>query len=301
MKVMEDEFQKIIEQFTKFDEMYEQVRVVDPIKKEALFILNKNRMNLLPVQEVCFDIWGKDEKCKNCISMRSYNEKESFIKIETSSDGIFMITSIPLEVENRRVVIELIKNVTTSMVLDDVKMSEHLEIKKMLDQANAAVMMDELTGVYNKRYILEQLPAEINNSQLENTPLSVIMADIDHFKMTNDTYGHLAGDYILKEFSTILNRNKGPGEGWLARFGGEEFILCLINTDQADAEIIAENMRKAVESNVFYFDKERIQLTSSFGLYTVNGESMTNYDELISCADQKLYQAKKAGRNCVIK
>ncbi|WP_199902987.1 GGDEF domain-containing protein [Trichococcus paludicola] len=293
-------FQTLISQLTTFEKMYEQVRIVDPIKKEVLFVKNKNQEELMPVLEACFGIWGKGTVCKNCISMRAYNENDTFIKIETSLDKIIMVTAIPVKIEDRMVVVELLKNVTKSMILGDRELTESLEIKRLLEQANVAAVTDELTQIYNKRYIIERLPADMVKSHLENQPISVLMADIDHFKKVNDTYGHLAGDHILKEVAGILGKNTRQDVDWIARFGGEEFIVCLTNTDKKIAGVIADRMRKAIEDTVFSYNGEKIKLTSSFGLYTITSEEMIDYETLIHRSDKKLYEAKKSGRNKVV-
>ena len=254
----------------------------------------------MPVLEACFGIWGKGTVCKNCISMRAYNENDTFIKIETSLDKIIMVTAIPVKIEDRMVVVELLKNVTKSMILGDRELTESLEIKRLLEQANVAAVTDELTQIYNKRYIIERLPADMVKSHLENQPISVLMADIDHFKKVNDTYGHLAGDHILKEVAGILGKNTRQDVDWIARFGGEEFIVCLTNTDKKIAGVIADKMRKAIEYTVFSYNGEKIKLTSSFGLYTITSEEMIDYETLIHRSDKKLYEAKKSGRNKVV-
>nr|WP_319214715.1 GGDEF domain-containing protein [uncultured Trichococcus sp.] len=293
-------FQTLISQLITFDKMYEQVRIVDPVNKAVLFVKNKNQEELMPVREACFGIWGKGEVCKNCISMRAYNENDTFIKIETSPDKIIMVTAIPVKIEDEVVIVELLKNVTKSMILGDRELTESMEIKRLLDQANAAAVTDELTKIYNKRYIIERLPVDMVKSHLENQPISLLMADIDHFKKINDTYGHLAGDYILKEVAGILGKKTRQDTDWIARFGGEEFMVCLTNTDKEIAMAIADGMRKAIEDTVFSYNGEKIRLTSSFGLHTLTGEEMIDYETLIHCSDKKLYEAKKTGRNKVI-
>ena len=104
--------------------------------------------------------------------MRAYNENDTFIKIETSLDKIIMVTAIPVKIEDRMVVVELLKNVTKSMILGDRKLTESLEIKRLLEQANVAVVTDQLTQIYNKRYIIERLPVDMVKSHLEHETIS---------------------------------------------------------------------------------------------------------------------------------
>jgi two-component system, cell cycle response regulator len=286
-----------IDKVTVFDKMYEEMRVVDPVNKK---VINYGTTGAADNSEYCFHLWPKQEICKNCISMRAYYENDTIIKIEYTDDKIFMVTAIPLELRENRVVVELLQNVTKSMILDDTKLSDRIELKKLLDKANAAVAADELTEAYNKRYIMEKLPSEIVKAFLENEPLSVVIADLDFFKRINDTYGHLAGDYILKEFAKILQNNIRQEKDWVGRFGGEEFLVCLPNTDKKMALVIAERMRKSLEEEVFRYNDLEIKLTSSFGVCKIQKDEIYNYDLLIECADKNLYKAKHAGRNCVI-
>jgi diguanylate cyclase (GGDEF)-like protein len=280
--------------------MYQLIRVVDPINKKVVFERDKNELELKDAFDNCFDMWCKNEMCNNCISMRAYNENDVCIKIETTDEKIIMATAIPINQEGNKLVVELIKDVTNSMILDDSKLSKSSDLVRLLEMASTAAVTDELTGIYNKRYIQEKLPVELAISKINEEPLSLIMTDIDHFKRINDTYGHLAGDYILKEFCRILKANLREGKDWMARFGGEEFLICLTNTEFKAALVIAERLRKSIEEAVFVYDGESIMLTASFGLCTNNTENDYEIESFVHCVDKNLYQAKDSGRNMVI-
>lgn len=295
-----EELDKLIEKVLNFDHMYQLIRVVDPINKKVVFERDKNELELKDAFDNCFDMWCKNEICNNCISMRAYNENDVCIKIETTDDKIIMATAIPINQEGNKLVVELIKDVTNSMILDDSKMSKSSELVRLLEMASKAAVTDELTGIYNKRYIQEKLPVELAISKINEEPLSLIMTDIDHFKRINDNYGHLAGDYILKEFCRILKANLREGKDWMARFGGEEFLICLTNTEYTQAMVIAERLRKSIEEAVFVYNGKRIMLTASFGLCTNNIENDYEIESFVHCVDKNLYQAKDSGRNMVV-
>jgi diguanylate cyclase (GGDEF)-like protein len=127
--------------------------------------------------------------------------------------------------------------------------------------------------------------------------LSIMMIDIDYFKDVNDTYGHIAGDEVLKEFSSIISNNIRRDLDWVARFGGEEFLVCLPGASTEKAAEIAESIRKAVESHTFIYLDKRINITSSFGVAGM--ESGMHIETLIESADKYLYMAKQEGRNKV--
>lgn len=300
MQKSRSRFQEHLSQLTNVDEMYEQIRVVDPIQKKVLFVKGGAQSALTPAEHTCFDLWGKGEACKNCISMRVYNEQETFIKLDTSEDKIMMVTAIPIQMEEGTLVVELIKNVTNSMILDDVSLLDGVKIKKLLEEANVAAVTDELTQLHNRRYLSERLPVEVAKAQSEESPLSLLMVDIDHFKKVNDTYGHLAGDYVLKEFASILNEHVSNEVGWMARFGGEEFVVCLGATPKEEARALANRIREAVETRIFSFEGHPISITSSFGLSALEKERVVDHIALVSEADQKLYLAKRSGRNCIV-
>jgi two-component system cell cycle response regulator len=176
------------------------------------------------------------------------------------------------------------------LVGSDVEASYHEEIYRM-------TIIDGLTGVFNKRYFLEALGRELARAQRYNRPLSILMFDIDHFKRVNDSYGHLAGDYVLQSLARVIS-TRARREEIFARYGGEEFVILLPETQKDGAMELAEQLRKRVASHTFVFEAEEIPVTVSIGVAMVQDESIPE-NELIRRADEKLYLAKSEGRNCV--
>lgn len=157
-------------------------------------------------------------------------------------------------------------------------------------------IVDGLTGVNNKRYLMETLEREIPRARRHLRPLSLIMFDIDHFKKINDTFGHLAGDYVLKELAQLVKSRIRPDDV-LGRYGGEEFALALPETDAQGAFAIAEELRRMIEGHRFVFEQENIQVTVSMGVALLaDGWDVTLF---IKQADERLYAAKREGRNTV--
>lgn len=280
--------------------MYQLIRVIDPINKTVIYERDKEELELNEKFETCYNLWNKNKVCNNCISMRAYNENDVCIKIETTDDKIIMATAIPIKVDDGTLVVELIKDVTRSMILDETKLSKSSDIVKLLEMASLAAVTDELTNTYNKRYIQEKLPVELVISKLNKDSLTLIMTDIDHFKKINDTYGHLAGDEVLREFCRILKNNLREDKDWMARFGGEEFLICLTQTDHQTALKVAERLRESIEKASFMYNGEVIKITASFGLCTNSIENNYDIEKFVQCVDKKLYQAKEEGRNTVI-
>ena len=155
---------------------------------------------------------------------------------------------------------------------------------------------DDLTGLWNHRIIIDRLRQEVDRSRRERTPLSVILVDLDHFKSVNDTYGHPAGDLVLREIGAIFQRAVRSYD-WVGRYGGEEFLLILPGSGFAGARIRAEQLRMAVQWAHIHDGIRAIPITASFG---VACGFPHDYEALIQAADSALYRAKDNGRNCVI-
>ncbi len=169
------------------------------------------------------------------------------------------------------------------------------EYHKML--RNMAVK-DGLTRIYNKRYFNETLEKECEYNRRNQVGLALILFDIDHFKQINDTWGHPAGDYILKNLASLID-NEARGYDVFARYGGEEFAFLLRGSNLEAAVAFAERVRQEIEEHVFTYDDLDLKITSSFGVTFWDGNESIDESELIDRADRHLYEAKEGGRNRV--
>jgi two-component system cell cycle response regulator len=160
---------------------------------------------------------------------------------------------------------------------------------------------DQLTGLHNRRYMARHLDSLISNAQKSNKPLAFLIMDIDHFKSVNDTHGHDIGDIVLKEFALRLRRNV-RGIDLACRYGGEEFVVVMPDTDVDFAYTIAERLRQGVETTPFEISRMpgSLKVTISIGIAASLGGD-DNAEKLLHRADQALYRAKREGRNRVIK
>ncbi len=160
-------------------------------------------------------------------------------------------------------------------------------------------ILDGLTQIHNTRYLDEFLAREVVRSQRHNRPLSVLALDIDKFKTINDSLGHLCGDFVLRELAGVI-RGLVRQEDLFARCGGEEFVLVLVETTKEGAILVAERLREAVAAHQFRFETAPISLTISIGVSSTVGDATVTPTDLRHEADQKLYEAKRTGRNRVV-
>jgi diguanylate cyclase (GGDEF)-like protein len=172
----------------------------------------------------------------------------------------------------------------------DAEAKYHEEIYRM-------TIVDGLTQIHNKRYLFEALEKELIRARRYERELSLIIFDIDFFKRINDQYGHLAGDHVLRELARVVQERIRRDEVF-ARYGGEEFVIVLPETGIGGARALAEDLRERVASHAFVFQAERIPVTISIGCAQLSKDDRAA-TELIQRADEKLYEAKRAGRNRV--
>jgi two-component system cell cycle response regulator len=173
-------------------------------------------------------------------------------------------------------------------------------INRLLEANNQLEVLaatDVLTGLINRRKMFDICEQEIIRFHRNKNPFCVMMSDIDHFKIINDQYGHAAGDYILVEYSKIHKKNSRRLDR-IARWGGEEFLTLLPETDLEGGGILAEKLRQKIESHPYFYNDAKIKVTASFGI--AEFDELSEIDQCIQVADSRLYQAKNSGRNKVV-
>jgi len=184
-----------------------------------------------------------------------------------------------------------------SMIADLAGIS--LQNCEFLGTAKEEAITDALTGLYNRRYFFEKAREAAHKAIKYNSPISIFIFDIDHFKKYNDMHGHPEGDYLLKELSRILKENSREGDV-TARYGGEEFIVLMPNTDKDGAVLYGEKIRKIIENYPFQHREKQplgyISVSGGIASFPLDGNSI---ESVIRCADEALYESKRSGRNMV--
>jgi diguanylate cyclase (GGDEF)-like protein len=174
------------------------------------------------------------------------------------------------------------------------KLEEHFQ-RELYDSA----LRDGLTKAFNRRHFMERIEGEITFALRHTTDLALLMLDVDHFKKTNDTYGHVAGDHVLIVMSKAI-RDTIRNEDIFARYGGEEFVILCRGTNEHQGIRFARRIHHIVRSTQFTFQNKRIPVTISVGVATLGQGGIDSPTALIQAADSRLYEAKRAGRDCVV-
>jgi two-component system, cell cycle response regulator len=172
----------------------------------------------------------------------------------------------------------------------------HRQVQAKNKLLEELALTDALTGLPNRRAVEHWVARELSGAARHGFPLWVVMADLDHFKSVNDSYGHDAGDLVLKQFATTLKANTRTSN-ICGRIGGEEFVLVLGHSDREGVETAIERVREQLEKQRFEIGTRTLSVTASFGIVGFRGRKAPDFSQLLRDADAALYAAKRAGRN----
>jgi diguanylate cyclase (GGDEF)-like protein len=179
------------------------------------------------------------------------------------------------------------------------KFTYHDNLDEMFQrQMYESALRDGLTKAFNKKYFTDRLESEFTFATRHASPLALVLFDIDHFKKVNDTHGHQAGDHVLFEISSLLS-SALRAEDVFARYGGEEFAVICRGSDESQAQVVGERMRKAVEGHRFVYEGTLIPVTISVGIAVLPNAAVKDANDIVGFADQALYKSKNGGRNRV--
>ena len=197
---------------------------------------------------------------------------------------------------------EIQKNIEDIILNFDIPEGNKMDVIKkinfMYSKTRHMSVTDALTGLYNRRHFEDNLEREFLRAVRYDNHLSFAMIDIDYFKQVNDTYGHSAGDYVLKEVAYLISQTFRKTD-MVFRYGGEEFAVIITETPLSKAVVPLERLRKTVEENNFTYNGQKIDITISIGASEVNEQTNTVH-QLFELADKALYKAKENGRNRVV-
>jgi diguanylate cyclase (GGDEF)-like protein len=173
------------------------------------------------------------------------------------------------------------------------------DLQQANDQLFELSQRDDLTGLYNMRSMYERIDHEIKRTRRNHNHVSCVMMDMDYFKTVNDGHDHLFGSHVLREVGKLLQKNIREVD-FAARYGGDEFLLVLTETDEEGVKLFTERFRQLIQAHTFIEGKDQMQLTVSIGYAMSSNKADTSARDLVRIADHALYEAKEAGRNCVV-
>ncbi|WP_425408741.1 PleD family two-component system response regulator [Hyphococcus sp.] len=239
-----------------------------------------------------------------CSSIRSFEETRltPLLAVVRHGDTRKLVRALDIGV-NDYVTRPVDKNELSARIMTQLRRKRYVDqLRSSFEVSLEMAVTDQLTGLYNRRYLASHLSAMFDRSFWTGRPLAIMVLDIDHFKSVNDKYGHDVGDKVLKQFADRI-ANSIRGIDLACRYGGEEFLIAMPDTDLAFAAVVAERLRAEIAADKFVVNggREELGVTVSIGLAsTEKGEEGDTAQKLIKRADEALYEAKTGGRNRVI-
>lgn len=284
-----------LEVICDFSQMHEQFRLVDPETSEVYTL--KDGKAVPSGDEPCYKIWNRTQPCLNCVSRRACRDEKQYIKLEYLGERVLMIVAKPVVVENKKYSLELVSDVTNSMVVQDGMHCdyEHIKIAELIEKVNMLTTHDIFTGLYNNAYIKNKITSMIGRGQTQ--PFSILIIDIDQFKLVNDHYGHMNGDAVIQGISLLLNDLFREPRCSLGRMGGDEFCIVIENCAQDEAQRLAQQAAAAISEQRYRWSGGEFSVDVSVGAgeYTADEEPYT-YIERVDLALYKVKHAKEAIR-----
>lgn len=243
----------------------------------------------------CYEVWKRGDACKNCISRTSILEKKRIIKLEYFEGQIYLIVAVPIMLDDELFSLELVCNVTDSLVVNDSFHTQNMGVQEIIHQMNDAAVRDPHTGIFNKRYAEQELCKAVLDWK-DGDQFFVGVLDIDHFKLINDTYGHVEGDEVLHVLAQILVLSAAQGNGWASRIGGDEFMIVWNGVSPQAAQEMVRELQEAVGAHIFTKNDIQFTISVSVGLAEYRPE-FADWKEFLEEADQKMYAIKRGKYN----
>ena len=270
------------------------VRIVDPETREVLFWPTVGAADIMsgsPCAE-CNAVWGRGERCPNCTSLEALRLMERTFKMEISNNHAFWVQSRPMVMDARPCVLEIVNDVTDGLMVEG---GERGAVTDLIESLNGLISTDPLTGLFNRRF-LDEFTQRVADLERAGQCVNVAMLDLDDMKDINDSFGHPAGDAVLKDVSGFLRLNFGSlntdEQRWAVRYGGDEFLVIDVGTDAGEfTRDVLEHYRQM--RRVCYFGAQEIPFSLSIGVAS-SDDFGWNWDALLDAADQRMYAEKRA-------
>lgn len=272
------------------------VRLVNPVENFEYTITNDDLI-MTPSEYTCHAIWQKGDKCNNCISLKTLQDKKNYTKFEFVNSEIYFVLAKYIKIDNLEVILELVTKIDNSTLIDAKGNNEFVD---RITKYNTTLYTDELTGVYNRKYLNSKLPFLLNESKNQNIGVGIALIDLDYFKSINDTKGHVFGDKVLCTLSNFLQRSISPRKGdFVTRFGGDEFLIVLNNIDYDVYTKRLNDILKESENLTIRGDDSNLKIGLSIGGAYSNEILDPKVESMVLLADERLYMSKQNGRNQV--
>lgn len=277
-----DQIAQVIESAS---ELFDVVRLVDPI---GMVVYAHEDGKLVAQPGGCHQVWGKEDRCDNCISAKCFMDERRFSKFEFIDRDIYHVVAQPVEIDGERFVLEVVTSSNDDVLLSAFGNNDFVE---RITSFNRKVYADELTELSNRRCMDDHFAILAESTARAASPLAVVMVDVDDFKHVNDTRGHLAGDKVLRSVASAIKQGFAPGHhDIVARYGGDEFFSAL-------CDLSVDELRERIESVRNLIAQTGEGVTVSIGAYYQAAAARQTPEQLIAKADEAMYAIKSHSKD----
>ncbi len=272
-----------------FYHVFTQYRLVDPVTHEVYQLQGSKavKANLPP----CYTVWHRDSPCVNCISMRACRQSKEFIKMDQLDTQFFMVHSFPVKLEDRQLALELMADVTDSMMVFDFATKDYTEVTELISKVNNLTCQDSFTKLYNKQYIKDKLDFLCRTET--QRPICLMFLDVNSFKDVNDRFGHMQGDMVLTQVANGIHAlcHQNP-DCWGGRMGGDEFCIVFCGYPLWQVGALCDELAEKLHEIVYQKGENSFRTTVSMGIgQHLAGEAS---EDFIHRVDMMMYQNKNS-------
>lgn len=279
----------LIEGKSELNKLFSVARLIDVTNNYVCKIVDGN---VIPTNRKCFCVWDRNEPCMNCITHRAFVEQKQMTKLQYLKNTVELVLVVPVEYNDSKYVIELIKDISDSIVINDEYHPDNADIYDIVNELNKVAVMDPFTNLFNKKYIEKQIHEDIDEVNSNYKAYILALFDIDNFKWVNDTYGHTSGDLVIQNVVKVIHKHTDKLNCWAARYGGDEFLLAFKGETMENVMKCCEDIKNEVRSKEYKVGDASFISSMSTGIYEFIPKTDT-YETVLNNVDIAMYDNKK--------
>ena len=286
-----DVLTEIRRRLSNYSNLYDSIRIIDPIRKLVLQSYNCEDST----NNICFALWGRDSICDNCVSMRALHEKDTIYKVEcTCQNKIVSVVATSIEVHHIEYQVELIKVMEQNDWIEN--KTDQAYLYGLIQDMNKKSITDELTGMYNYRYLTERLPVELNRHFKLQQPCTLVLLEIDNLTLIGSHQQKAYVGQLLCDYTRLLQEELKGYHNWVARCEDDKVFIFIHTYEQQDIYLTIKEFQQKIEKTIFVYEDQKIQITTSVGMIETSG-TIACQDEIIDRLYEAQYLAKKDRTN----
>lgn len=256
---------RIKEEMKLVSKISDVIRIVDPINMTSM-IAKENEIE--GIESKCYDFWKRNTRCNNCISMRALNKKDIFIKIEYTSNKVYLIMAMPWDVNDKTYIIETLKDISKDRNIFYDK-DHNSNLSNIIDEINDNTIIDKISGLYNRDYIDERLPVDINNCITHGYPMSIIKVTIDYLRSIGYKYGKNIEEKLVADVANMFKELILNKSNWIGRYDIDSFLIVL-NNESSNKEIL-DILNQLFSNFTIRYNDLDTKVTTDKVVYSIDG------------------------------